>query len=116
DLLHDHPGLAAARAGEHEHGAFDVGDGGGLLGVEAVHRGTAWSGRAFYPPGGVRRPRPGPGSARPAGRRARTVESPDGQAVLLLLGDERGEDHDPAAVGAQLPRARDADPDPGPEA
>src|SRR5699024_6090197 len=40
DLLHDHAGLAAARAGEHEQGAVVVEDGFALLGVETVHGGT----------------------------------------------------------------------------
>src|SRR3546814_20133471 len=49
DFLHDHPGLAAARACEHQQRAFDVGDRGGLLGIEAVHRKSGVGCRASYP-------------------------------------------------------------------
>ncbi len=37
DLLHDHARLAAARTGQHQQGAFDMEDGGGLGGIETVH-------------------------------------------------------------------------------
>src|SRR5690606_21220078 len=49
-------------------------------------------------------------------RRVPALNCADGEALLLLLGDERGEDHDPAAIGAQLPRTRHAGGDPGPAA
>ena len=39
-----------------------------------------------------------------------------GQALFLLFGDERRQDHHPAAVRAQLPRARHAGGDPDPAA
>jgi hypothetical protein len=45
DLLHDHPGLAAAGTGQHQQGAFAVQDGGTLGRVETVHQGQAGGGR-----------------------------------------------------------------------
>ena len=55
------------------------------------------------------------GAAQVTAARARR-ESPHGQAVFLFFGDECRQDHDAAAIGAQLPRARHArgDPDAGP--
>src|SRR3546814_18823911 len=50
-LLPDHPGLAAARACEHQPRALDVASRLGLLAAEAVHRAISRRRRPTYPAG-----------------------------------------------------------------